>query len=123
MEKPWLHNDEILSKIKERNRLYAITKKNPQIAHVHQERLKHLGREINSLRNSLKRTFFSQKLEIAGKNTKLAWKAIHGFIGKPGKEENFCKSFFKDGEPITGDLNIAESFCDFFSNIASNLAS
>ena len=123
IEKPWLHNEEMLSKLKERNRLHASTLKNPLNADSHQERLKHLGRKINSLRRKLKKTYFSQKLEQAGKNTKLAWRAIHSFIGKPGKEENNCSSFFKDGDTITGDFNIAESFCDFFSNIASNLAS
>ena len=39
------------------------------------------------------------------------------------KDENNCKSFSNNGETITGNSNIAEQFCNYFSSIASDLAS
>ena len=113
----------MIIKIKERNRLYIKTLKNPQISNIHNDRLKHLSQEINRLRKNLKRTYFAQKLNEAGTNTKTAWNVIHQYIGKPSKDENICKSFSNNGETITGNSNIAEQFCNYFSSIASDLAS
>ena len=78
---------------------------------------------MNYLRRHPKKTFFAQQLNEAGTNTKSAWKVIHEFLGKSNSTKAPSTTFFKNGESITGDSNIAESFCDYFSSIASDLAS
>ena len=118
LEKPWLNNNIILSKIKERNRLYTISLKRPEHTQIHQERLKKLTQEVKDLRKNLKKRFFAQKLQEAGNNSKSAWNIIHRFIGKAVVTENTCNTFFKDGERISDDSDIAESFCTFYSSIA-----
>ena len=123
IRKPWLHNAEILSKIKERNRQYTLSLKNSPNAYLHQERFKQLSKDVNNLRKNLKKNYFAEKLNEAGTNTKQAWKVIHEFLGKSNKTKNPNTTFFKNGEAISGESNIAESFCDYFSSIATDLDS
>ena len=39
--------------------------------------LKQLSAEVNTLRRSLKKSYFAKGLNEAGKNSKAAWKVIH----------------------------------------------
>ena len=47
---------------------------------------------------------------------------IHDFVGRPGKDEIPCRTFYYNEQNITGDQEIADGFCEFFSLIGPNLA-
>ena len=118
-----MDDDTLKDKIKERNRLYAL-KLRGKIEQVPDgvDRLRLLNLEVGKLRHQLKRSFFAEKLSKAGKNSKAAWRVLHDFIGKLGKGGGVnCRTFSCDGRVLTRDSDIAESFCEFFSNIGKHL--
>ena len=86
------------------------------------QELKRMTAEVNSLRRQLKKSFFARELDEAGKNSKAAWKVLHDFVGKPGREEITCKTFIHDDKTITEDADIADAFCDFYTEIGPKLA-
>ena len=82
-----------------------------------------LSSEVSNLRHWLKKSFFAQQLSEAGKNSKAAWRVLHDFIGKLGKKRGgSCHSFSDGGKIVTDGAGIAESFCNFFTNIGPQLA-
>ena len=71
------------NKIKERNRLYALKLKRVHgLSPGDADRLGLLTSEIGTLKRDLKKSFFARQLDVAGKNSKAAWRVLHGFIGK-----------------------------------------
>ena len=122
LRKPWLNDDTLKGKIKERNRLYALGLKG-RLGPYEADQLRLLTSEVDHLRKSLKKTFFARQLSEAGKNSKAAWRVLHDFIGKTGnKRGSQCRAFSCGGRIITRDSEIAGSFCDFFTGIGPELA-
>ena len=119
LKKPWLDDETLKGKIKERNRLYTLKLKTTDgCLGVYDERLRLLSSEVSNLRHYLKKTFFAQRLSEAGKNSKAAWRVLHEFIGKLSKKRfGSCRSFSDGSRIITKDSDIAETFCYFFANI------
>ena len=69
LRKPWLDDDTLKEKIKERNRLYAL-KLRGEIEQVPDgsDRLRSLTLEVGQLRRQLKKSYFAEQLSRAGKN-------------------------------------------------------
>ena len=111
--------------MRERNRLYTLKLKD-RLTPGEAERLGILTTEVCHIRCGLKKTFFAKQLSEAGKNSRAAWRVLHNFIGKAGRKgSSRCRSFTHDGGIITGDSFaevIAESFCEYFTNIGPKLA-
>ena len=109
LRKPWLDDDTLKEKIKERNRLYAL-KLRGGIERVPDgsDRLRSLTLEVGQLRRQLKKSYFAEQLSRAGKDSKAAWRVLHGFIGKLGKGGGInCRTFSCDGRVLTRDSDIA----------------
>ena len=71
------------SKIKERNRLYALNlRATGGLVPVAIDRLRVLTSEVGHLRQQLKKSFFSKQLSEAGRDSRAAWRVLHDFIGK-----------------------------------------
>ena len=122
--KPWLNDVGLLDMIRKRDRLYTRNLKRPGgLSHADLALLRSLTAGVNKQRKDLKRSYFARRLEDAGKDSGKAWRVLHSFIGKQSKGSASCRTFDSDGVPITGDQAIADSFCDFFTNIGSGLAS
>ena len=116
-KKPWLCDDAFLSKLREKNKLYAChLREKDGLSPTDSDRMRELTRR------DLKRSFFARRLSEAGKNSKAAWRVLHDFIGKPGKSDAPCRTFVNNGRSVVGDPEVAESFCHFFSNIGPDLA-
>ena len=123
-KKPWLNDASFLNKVRARDKLYARQlKRRGGLSSVDGSRLRDLTDEVNRQRKDMKRAYFSQKLNETGKNSKQAWKVLHDFIGRSGRCQIPCQSFVRNGASITDDQDIAESFCEFYSEIGSDLAS
>ena len=78
---------------------------------------------MNHLRRDLKRTYFARRLSEAGRDSRAMWKVLHSFINRREETGSFCRTFFRNGPPVTGDSDIAGAFCDYFSQIGPELAS
>ena len=115
-----MKDDTLLGKIKERNRLYALQLKGTGAG---VESLRRLTFEVNLLRRDLKRTYFARRLSEAGRDSRAMWKVLYSFIDRREKTGSSCRTFFRNGVPVTRDSDIAGAFCDFFSQIGSELAS
>ena len=68
IEKPWLNDATLLSKIKERNRLYAL-QITGELTPPGISDLRRLTNEVTRLRRDLKRSYFARRLDEAGKNS------------------------------------------------------
>ena len=124
IKKPWLNDAELLGLMKQRDRLYARNLKHPGgLSRADLALLHGLSSEVNRRRKDMKRAFFAQRLNEAGKDSRKAWGVLHDFIGRSGKSAAPCRTFDDNGTPITGDQNIADSFCGFYSEVGSSLAS
>ena len=71
----------------------------------------------------MKKSFFAEALGEAGKDSRKAWSTINSFIGKQQTNGNSCQTFEDCGTPVTGDQAIADSFCGYYSRVATGLAS
>ena len=77
----------------------------------------------NKLRRASKKIYFESQFENFSKNSKKTWALIREIIGAK-KEKLQIPDYFKvDKNIITNNLDIANGFNDFFSNIGPNLAS
>ena len=92
--KPWLDNEEFKTKIKARNRLYTLSKKNPEVAHLHKDRLKQLSLEINCMRRHLKRAHFGDDRKKAGTNAESASDDVNKYVGIASLSAIFVSSSF-----------------------------
>jgi hypothetical protein len=119
--KPWLCDDAFLSKVREKNQLFSRHLKGG-LNQTDTERLGGLRSEVNRLRRDLKRSYFARRLEEVMEDSRRAWEVIHEFIEKPGKSVISCPTFEHNGRSITGNGEIAEGFCRFFTDIGPDLA-
>ena len=77
------------------------------------DRLKALTSEVTKLRKKLKYDHFARKIEKAGKDSRTAWRVIHDFLGKPGRNASPCHVFAHNDGPVPKD-SISESFSLFY---------
>ena len=118
--KPWLCDDSYLKKVKEKNNLYRCHHSG-NLTQVELDTLKALTSEVTKLQKKLKYDHFARKIEKAGKDSRTAWRVIHDFLGKPGRNASPCRVFAHNGGPVPRDA-ILESFCRFFTRIGTDLA-
>ena len=83
IRKPWLDDEALKSKIKERNRLYALKLKGTHgLSFDSANQLGLLTSEIGTLKRDLKKSFFARQLNEAGKNSRAAWRVCMTSLGR-----------------------------------------
>ena len=60
---------------------------------------------------------------MARSNLKQTWKILNEVINRQNVKAPYPTSFSKNGVKISNPVDIANDFCDYFTNIASNLSS
>ena len=60
---------------------------------------------------------------MARSNLKQTWKILNEVINRQNVKAPYPASFSKNGVKISNPVDIAYDFCDYFTNIASNLSS
>ena len=60
---------------------------------------------------------------MARSNLKQTWKILNDVINRRNVKAPYPASFSKNGVKISNPVDIANDFCDYFTNIASNLSS
>lgn len=116
---PWL-NEDLKKQIKIKNKLYSLLKKYP--TQVNSTKYKNYKRDLNLKIRKSKREYYTKKLSDSCGNLKTYWKIIKEIISKSTK--NTYPDFFENGkEMINNNLEIADAFNKFFTNIGSDIAS
>ena len=80
--------------------------------------------KYNSLKRIARKNYYSEQIRNFKNDSKKLWSIFNKVIGKT-KNKLDLPSKIKDKNSIiiSGSINIANEFCDFFSNIGSNLSS
>ena len=121
--KPWLDNADFKVLVREKGKLY-LNKIKGRLQEGDLERLAAVTKEVNRVRQRLKRAYFAEKLETARGDLRANWEVLgevlHG--RKKTKGGNPCKYFEKDGVGVTDGAKIAEGFCEFYCRVGPDLA-
>lgn len=79
--------------------------------------------KFNSLKRSVKRTYYLNKLQGYKNNTSKLWKTMNTIIGRNNDKSGLSDTFIINGQSITDPRLICQGFCDYFGNIGIELAS
>ena len=67
--------------------------------------------------------YYDNKLDKARSNLKRTWKILNELNNRRVAKSPYPASFTKNGMEISNPTDIANNFCDYFTNIGPNLAS
>jgi hypothetical protein len=88
------------------------------------ERLAEVASEVNRTRKRLRKAYFSQRLEERVGDARATWEVLGEVLGrrktKGGKVG--CGFFRKDGVGLTGKVEVAVGFCEFYWQVGPKLA-
>ena len=118
LTKPWI-SKALLKSIKKKNILYRRFLSNP--TSTREISYKNYKNKLSSTLRATKRNYFEKKFEECKSNMKSTWRLLNEVINKR-KSRNSVQSFFIDDKEITDPMEIANHFCEFFTNIGPNLA-
>ena len=119
---PWITKG-ILTSAGQKNRLY---KKFMKSHHpIHEAQYKTYKNKLNHIIRLAKHSYFDKKFLNAKNDLKETWKLIYEVINNRKRKPSLPSSFIlhPDSRVITDPLEIANSFCSYFTNIGQNLAS
>ena len=70
-----------------------------------------------------KRAYYDDKFEQSKNDLKAAWKLINEVINKKGNKRSLPTTFNMNGRIISDPAEIANGFCNYFTNVGSTLGS
>ena len=115
---PWI-NERLKSDIKKKNKMYIKSKMYP--TQLNSNAYKEFKRNLDKEMNNAKRSYYEDKLNENKSNIKKFWEIIKELT--KGSESSQYPSCFHDADTIiTDELDIANRFNDFFTNVGPNLA-
>ena len=117
---PWITKG-ILTSARKKNRLYKKFMKshNP----IHEAQYKTYKNKLNHIIRLAKYSYYDKKFLNAKNDLKETWKLIYEVINNRKRKPSSPSSFKSDSRVITDPLEIANSFCSYYTNIGPNLAS
>ena len=120
LQKPWLSKG-LLKSIKWKNKLYKSFVNTP--TYVNDACYKKYKNKLYnySIRNA-KRLYYEKKLENFKLNSKSMWRILNEVINKKKCSGKLPKSFTVDNHEISNPIEIADQFCDYFTNVGPSLA-
>ena len=120
ISKPWLSKG-LLKSVKLKNRLYKKYLSNPTIEN--EMTYKRYKNKLNHSVRIAKSLHYAKKLERVKSDTKATWRVLNEVINKKKSKTKFPSSFkVDDNTEISEPVEIANRFCDYFTNIGPNLA-
>ena len=69
-----------------------------------------------------KRTYYDDKFEQSKNDLKATWKLINEVINKNNNKRPLPSSFKSNGRIISDPVQIANDFCNYFTNVGPTLA-
>ena len=117
---PWMTKGLMISQ-KRKEKLFSKKVKKP--TDNNKEMFKIYNKVYNKLRRASKKIYYDDQFKTFTKNCKQTWTLIREIIGSK-KERSQIPDFFKEnGQLIKDNLDIANGFNDFFSQVGPKLAS
>ena len=116
---PWMTAG-LLKSRKRKQQLYAKQIKNPTSNNIN--KFKVYCNEYKKLCRAQKKLYYSNKIDQYKNDSKKQWETINSIIGKVKDKGCIPDYFIEKGELIKGDLDIAEGFNTFFSQIGPELS-
>ena len=120
LKKPWITKG-LLKSIKKKNVLFKrfLCYPSPPREHLY----KRFRNKLNHLLKIAKRTYYDQKLKEYQSNAKYTWRILNEVVNRRKHNSNRLPSTFKvvDSE-ISDPVQIANGFCDYFTNLGPALA-
>ena len=119
LKKPWVSKG-LLKSINRKNNLYKKYLNNPCIENECTYR-RYKNKLTFLLRNS-KRLYYEKKIEYAKTNMKDTWKILNEVVNGKKSSKKPPHYFKINGLDVSSPTEIANYFCDYFTNIGPNLA-
>ena len=120
LHNPWLTTG-ILKSIKTKSRLYKLFLRKP--SHERESSYKSFRNKLTCLVRIARKNYYDNKLDKARSNLKQTWKILNEVINRHVTKLPYPASFTKNEMEISNPSDIANKFCDYFTNIGPNLAS
>ena len=120
MHNPWLTTG-LLKSSKTKSRLYQLFFKRP--TQERESNYKKLKNILTCLIYVARTNYYDKKLDMARSNLKQTLKILNEVINRQNVKAPYPASFSKTGVKISNPVDIANDFCDNFTNITSNLSS
>ena len=119
ISKPWLSRG-LLKSINKKNRLYKRYLGNP--TPQKEERYKKYKNKLTHSLRIAKRLYYEEKLESTKSNIKRTWKILNEILNRKTKPVKLPSVFKYDNRETSNADEIANGFCEYFTNIGPNLA-
>ena len=116
---PWI-SEGILVSVKKNNRLYKKFMKHP--TPIREVQYKAYKNKLNNLIRIAKRMYYDDKFERSKNDLKATWKLINEVINKKNCKRPLLTSFNLNSRTISDPAEIANGFCDYFTNVGPTLA-
>ena len=121
--KPWIRRG-IKTSMKIRDKFYKqmIKTKSKQQKLLKHNSYKKYRNKITELLRISKQTYYQNYFEQNKKNSKRIWEGIHEIVSsRKSKKDSSISTIVVDGNTITAQTEMAESFNNFFTSIGKNL--
>ena len=92
-------------------------------SHERESNYKSFRNTLTCLVRVARKNYYDNKLDKARSNLKQTWKILNELINRRDAKSPYPASFTKNGMEISIPTDIANNFCDYFTNIGQNLAS
>ena len=120
LHNPWLTTG-ILKSIKTKSRLYKLFLRKP--SHERESNYKSFRNKLSCLVHVARKNYYDNKLDKARSNLKRTWKILNELNNRHVTKSPYPASFTKNGMEISNPTDIANNFCDYFTNKGPNLVS
>jgi hypothetical protein len=108
--------------VREKGELYS-RKVKGQEWEGNRERLAEVTKEVNKTRKRLRKAYFSQRIEERVSDARVTWEVLGEVLGGRKKEGKVgCGLFSREGVGLTGKAEVADGFCEFYSQVGPKLA-
>ena len=117
--KPWMSNG-LLASIKTKNKLYKKYLK--KSSHANKKLYTDFKNKLNHSIRIAKRLYFETKLKNATSDIKRTWQIQNEVINRKKCKSKLPSVFYSNNQYISDPIEVANRFCDYFTNIGPNLA-
>ena len=119
IQEPWMTTG-LMKSAQKRDKLY----KKSQIEKIHttSTRFIEYRNMYNKLKRKAKEKYFHELLDTYKHNIRKTWSVINNIIGRQNDKSSIPEFFRVNGQNETNPINIANGFCEFFTNVITKCA-
>ena len=119
LRKPWI-SQSLLKSVKQKNKLYKQYLSNPSL--WNEAKYKKYKNKLNHSLRIAKRLYYDKKVSESKSNIRATWRLLNEVLNSKKLRPKPNSVFKVDDQDISDPMEIANRFCNYFSNIGPNLA-